>query len=153
MKKIIITMLIVMLSACASTSKTSSDKALYLRADFTYWEAREEFKFKLNEESQIKYLTTNIKYDGNPYSFLIADKGWSENSNCGFTQTKFQRIKQAVWIPLNCSYDKEKNIATPILKPFKFNPKRNGKFQFEIKLDGQGKPAYLRVSEIKSAKG
>lgn len=153
MKRIVLAALIALLSACASTSKMDNEKSLYLRADFTYWEAREEFKFKLNEENQIKYLTANIKYDGNPYSLLIADKGWSENSNCGFTEVKYQTIKQAVWIPLNCNYDKEKNLATPILKPFKFNPKRNGKFQFEIKLDALGSPEYLRVSEIKSVKG
>ena len=152
MRNFILIAIALTLSACASTSKKDSDKTLYLRADFTYWEAREEFKFKLNEESQIKYLTANIKYDGNPYSLLIADKGWGENSNCGFTEVKYQKIKQAVWIPLNCNYDKEKNQATPILKPFKFNPKRNGKFQFEIKLDEQRTPTHLRVSEIKSAK-
>lgn len=139
-------------TACAQLQvKESTETDLYLRADFTYWEAKEDFKFVLNQEAGIKYLKQFIQYDGQPYQFVIADRGWSSDKNCGYANGKERVVKYNQWLALNCNYDRAKNAATPIQKPFELLPKGSGKYLFELKYaPGSNTPTHVRVSAIKS---
>lgn len=139
------------LVACAQPKKAEIPVSeLYLRADFTYWEARPAYKFKLNKERGVKFLTSFIKYDGQPYQIVIADRAWSADKNCGFAKRSDRELRYNEWIPLECNYDIEKNSVTPIQKPFKFLPKGSGKYLFELQLNGIGQPTHIRINGIKS---
>lgn len=139
------------LAACMRPNLISTkDSGIYLRADFTYWEARPEFKFKLNKEKAISYLKSDIKYDGQPYQFVVADRAWSSNKNCGYANKANRVLKYNTWLKLDCSYDADKNSVTPIQKPFEFLPKGSGSYLFELKLTETQIPTHIRVSAIKS---
>lgn len=140
-------------TACSIMPKKDKPTDLYLRADFTYWEAKPEFKFKRNKDTGIQFLTADIKYDGNPYLLLVADKNWSENNNCGYKTGFTTELKPIEWTPLSCSYDYVKQSITPIQKPFKFDPKTSGRFLFELKSDvNTNVISHIRVSQIRAAK-
>lgn len=139
------------LFACAQPKVTQAQASgMYLRADFTYWEARTDYKFKLNVERGVEFLTPFIKYDGQPYQFVVADRGWSADKNCGFQNKSDRALKYNQWVALDCNYDAEKNSVTPIQKPFEFLPKGSGKYLFELKLNDANQPTHIRVSAMKS---
>lgn len=151
MRYLFVLLMSLTLVACAQPKISKPQEPdLYLRGDFTYWEARPAFKFKMNEERGVKFLTSFIKYDGQPYKFLIADRAWSADKNCGFAKRSDRELRYNEWIELQCVYDKEKDSITPIQKPFKFLPRGNGKYLFELKLNDSGQPTHLRVNGIKS---
>lgn len=141
------------LLACAQPKvKKAGDTTLYLRADFTYWEANPAFAFATSEQAEIQFLTADIVYDGNPYRLVVADKAWSANKNCGYANSANRVLSYGQWFELGCYYNAEKNSITPIQKPLEFTPLGSGKYLFELKLDAQGAPTHIRVSAIKSKK-
>lgn len=151
MKFLSILVISLFLLACAQPKIIKEkDLGLYLRADFTYWEAKSDFRFKLNAEKGVQFLTPYIKYDGQPYQIVVADRAWSANKNCGFKNRTERALKYNEWVALDCNYDADKNSVTPIQKPFEFLPKGSGKYLFELKLGDAKQPTHIRVSAIKS---
>lgn len=142
-----------LLGACAQPKVVKQiDTEFYLRADFTYWEANPAFAFKVNEQAGVRYVKTRIIYDGNPYQFIIADKAWTADKNCGYAEVSSRVLTYNNWLELDCSYDADKNAITPIQRPFEFTPIGTGDYLFELKTNEQGTPTHLRVSAIKSKK-
>lgn len=151
MKTKLLVMVLIGLAGCSSTNNSVSndDNDWYLRADFTYWQANKEFAFRYNNEQSVYYLTTEVKYDGQPYQFVIADRVWSANKNCGYTEPKSRKVTYNNWIAVNCNYSVEDNPVTPIQKPFEFLPKGSGKYLFELKVNQLGTPTHVRLSAVK----
>ncbi len=153
MKIIYSLLLSLLISGCAQPKfKKEADVDLYLRADFTYWEANPAYKFKASQQAGISFAMADIIYDGNPYKFVIADKAWSENKNCGYLDSSNRQIIYNQWVELDCSYNADKNAVTPIQRPFELLPQGSGKYLFELKSNEQGAPTHLRVSAVKSKK-
>jgi len=144
-------LLVLLISACASKKEKEMEiEDFYLRSQFTYWEAQEAFKFKYNEEKNILFLIAKIQADGNPYHLVVADKSWSQDSNCGYRDNKNKTLGFNNWLLLDCVYDQEKHATTPIQRPIEFLPRESGRYLFEVTLLN-GKPDQLRVSKMKKA--
>ncbi len=154
MRLFIIFTTVFLLVACTIPSmpraENKKESPLFLKGEFTYWQALPEFAFKTNEEKGIKFLITDIKYDGNPYQIVIADRAWSADKNCGYTKPKLRTVVLNNWLELDCDYDNENDAVTPIQKPLEFDLKYSGRYLFELKLNEQGNPTHLRVSSLKS---
>lgn len=151
MRHLLVFIVSTFLFACAQPKVIQEqDLGMYLRADFTYWEARASYRFKLNVERGVEFLAPYIKYDGQPYQFVVADRAWSADRNCGFKNRSDRALKYNEWVALDCNYDAEKNSVTPIQKPFEFLPKGSGKYLFELKLGEANQPTHIRVSAMKS---
>lgn len=135
------------LAACSSTN--NGDPNLYLRSEFTYWEAKEEYQFKQassrNKDVESYFVVeSEIVADGNPYHLKIADKSWSKNNNCGYRSVESKDVILGEWIELQCDYDFEKEYMTPIQRPLDFLPKDTGKYRFTLRINQDAK-RYLRV--------
>lgn len=136
---------LLLLLGCQSSPKDMYAD-MYLRSEFTWWEARPEFKFKTIQESTNKQVTAKIEADGNPYHLKIADRAWSQNKNCGYNNVKDKVVTLDSWIELSCTYNFEKLNATPIQKPFEFKPTVSGTYKFSLKMTLQG-PSHLMISK------
>jgi hypothetical protein len=138
-------LMITILSACASKPKDERT-GLYLRSEFTWWEAQRAYEFKIKPDGQ-SYLIATIVPDGNKYHLKIADKAWSADLNCGPTDVRDTELKLDEWLPLNCQYDAQKNKITPLNNAFTFKPKVAGEFKFSLKFANK-KPIKLLVSKV-----
>lgn len=126
----------------------SSD--MYLRSEFTWWEAKPEFKFSRVKNSTNKAIKAKIQADGSAYHIKIADKTWSKYRNCGYKNNVDRIIKLDKWLELECTYDFEKLNTTPIQKPFSLKPKKTGFYTFTLKMN-QGKvqiPTHVMVNKV-----
>lgn len=150
MKVIIGLLIFFLLTACASKpSDNYSD--LYLRSEFTYWEAQKRFKFSSSNPDAIlanKVLIADVVADGNPYHLKVADKLWSKDKNCGFKLNGSSKLILNQWLELECHYDYNLLKTTPVVNPIKFEPRVSGKYKFELKMSTNG-PVALRVNQIK----
>lgn len=150
--KLLITFIIAFtLLGCAS-SENDSYGSLYLRSEFTYWQATDLYKFKQNEEKNALYLRALIKADGNPYHFKIADKKWSQDRNCGYSSITNKKVKLNQWVELECNYNYSKESTMPITRALEFDPIVSGEFVFELAINKDGRASKIRVSRIVTKK-
>jgi hypothetical protein len=92
-KKIIPLAIAGLLSACSSQISINDvlpqkelDRTIYLRGDFTLWDAEPQYQFSLVGpalyQAQVKFSTP-----GKVYEFKIADADFSEGFNCGYSDS------------------------------------------------------------------
>jgi hypothetical protein len=83
-----------LLTACTSQISINDvlpqqelDRSIYLRGDFTLWDAEPQYQFKQVGPSlyqaQVKFSTP-----GKVYEFKIADADFSEGFNCGYSDSQ-----------------------------------------------------------------
>lgn len=146
MKIILLLIIVTVLAACSSTPKDMYSD-LYLRSEFTWWEAKPEFMFKTIEESTGKIVTTKIEADGNPYHIKVADMQWSKYKNCGYKNSEDRIVVLDKWIELDCTYDFEALNSTPIQKPLKLKPSQTGIYTFILKMTTTG-PSHIKINKV-----
>ena len=146
MKVLLFVILTLVITACSSTSKDKYSD-LYLRSEFTWWEAKPEFRFETIKDSTDKSVTTKIVADGSAYHIKVADSQWSKDKNCGYKNSKDRAITLNKWIELECTYDFEKLNSTPIQQPLQLNPKNTGVYTFTLKMSING-PSHIKVERI-----
>ena len=144
---IVITLIVIALSACSSTDKQASNttsstaitnsqslieqtaQQLYLRGSFNLWDYQNEYKlFQItpNTYSAAATLTKNQRYE-----FLFSAKDASKpNSNCG-------HVKKAE-IPLNVKVKASCNNI--VLESFVFIPPSDGTYEFFIEMHTINRP-------------
>ncbi|MGC0120562.1 hypothetical protein [Pseudoalteromonas piscicida] len=134
------------LTACSSnfqlpTTSTSPvvagelDKTMYLRGDFTLWDAEPQYRF---EETQPGIYATKARFmsPGKVYEFKIADEQWSEGYNCGYKREGQLTLGQPLVADCNTVYNY-----------FSFKPSKKG--WYEIRLDYRN-PRSPKVVIVKS---
>lgn len=147
MTRLLITCLltVTLLTACSTKPVTPEQEYfadLYLRSEFTWWQALEENKLIVNEQSAHLELTFKVIVDGNPYHLKIADKNWSQNKNCGFISNQQKHITLGQWMPINCNFNGD--ISEPLLGAFVLKPQVSGEYKIQLSLQQNGKGA-IRV--------
>ena len=95
MKRILTLAVVSLLTACSSQVQLPSiddvlpskelDKTMYLRGDFTLWDAEPQYQF---EQVAPAIYQANVKFStpGKVYEFKIADADFSEGYNCGYSE-------------------------------------------------------------------
>lgn len=94
MKRILTLALAGLLTACTSQISIDDvlpqqelDRPMYLRGDFTLWDAEPQYQFEqvgpALYQAQVKFSTP-----GKVYEFKIADADFSEGFNCGYSDTQ-----------------------------------------------------------------
>ncbi|MGO2011140.1 MAG: hypothetical protein ACTJH9_15185 [Pseudoalteromonas sp.] len=95
MKRILTLAVVSLLTACSSQiqmpdmsgvlSSQELDKVMYLRGDFTLWDAEPQYQF---EQVGPAIYQANVKFStpGKVYEFKIADVDFSEGYNCGYSE-------------------------------------------------------------------
>jgi hypothetical protein len=146
MKLLVFIVMILVLSGCSSTPKDKYSD-LYLRSEFTWWEAKPEFKFKTIKDSIDKSVTAKIEADGNSYHIKVADNQWSQDKNCGYKNPEDRVIELNKWIELECSYDFDKLSSTPIQKPLEIKPSKTSFYTFTLKMTVNG-PSHIKVERL-----
>jgi hypothetical protein len=150
MKILVVLASVILLSSCKSIFQQDNASDMYLRSEFTWWEAKPEFKFSPIKDSTNKIIKTKIQADGNAYHIKIADKTWSKYRNCGYKNNADRIIKLDKWLELECTYDFEKLNTTPIQKPFSLKPNKTQVYTFTLKMT-EGKvqiPTHVMVSKV-----
>ncbi len=96
MKRIITLAAVSLLTACSSQIQMPDmsdvlpsqelDKTMYLRGDFTLWDAEPQYQFT---QVAPAIYQANVKFStpGKVYEFKIADADFSEGYNCGFSES------------------------------------------------------------------
>ncbi|MAD05016.1 MAG: hypothetical protein CMK65_15535 [Pseudoalteromonas sp.] len=94
MKRVITLALAGLLTACSSQMQMPSiddilpskdlDRTMYLRGDFTLWDAEPQYQL---EQVAPGIFQTEVKFStpGKVYEFKIADADFSEGYNCGYS--------------------------------------------------------------------
>lgn len=133
---------IMLLGAGCTVKQNFIEDDWYLRSEFTFWEAKDNYKFRLTNKDHDSYpniktyvLVTEILADGNPYHIKIADKEWSYDKNCGYESPTQTSLGLDTWLALNCSYDFKNDYITPIKTPIKFKPLKTAKYQFLFEIN------------------
>ena len=94
MKRILTLAIAGLLTACTSQISINDvlpqqelDKTIYLRGDFTLWDAEPQYQFApvgpALYQAQVKFSTP-----GKVYEFKIADADFSEGYNCGYSDAQ-----------------------------------------------------------------
>ena len=97
MKRILAVSLVALLSGCSSQIQMPDisdvlpgqelDRTMYLRGDFTLWDAEPQYQFKqvgpALYQAQVRFSTP-----GKVYEFKIADADFSEGLNCGYSDSQ-----------------------------------------------------------------
>lgn len=95
MKRILTLAVVSLLTACSSQMQMPDmsdvlpsqqlDKTMYLRGDFTLWDAEPQYQF---EQVAPAIYQANVKFStpGKVYEFKIADADFSEGYNCGYSE-------------------------------------------------------------------
>ncbi len=101
---------------------------LYLRGQFAWWDALEEYKVK-SVGDQVYKSTVELTADGQPYELKFGDAGWSSGTNCGYlSQEEDQVLEFGKKSKANCS---------SVFENFKFTPPETGKYDFFIDFGGE----------------
>ena len=141
MKKVLLPLaLSSLLAACSSTDNAildqevatgNVDTALYLRGDFTLWEAQKAY---LLAQQTSNVLTTKVKFStiGKAYEFKIADAQWTQGYNCGFKNEDLDKFLE-VGIPVQANCDSVYNY-------FSFTPYEAGWYEVSINFKNKSTP-------------
>ncbi|WP_125783194.1 hypothetical protein [Pseudoalteromonas rubra] len=110
---------------------SSLDRPMYLRGDFTLWDADEVYRLK---QTQTGLYSVRVRFmsPGKVYEFKIADAKWTPGYNCGFRYDG----KVSLGKPLAADCDTVYNY-------FGFMPDRKG--WYRIALDVRGEVPQLIV--------
>ncbi len=124
MKKSLVLAASLCLTACISTEpeapvgQVTSD--LYLRGDFSLWDAQKEYQLK---PVQLDVFRTKVQLaQGATYEFKVADSQWSEGLNCGYKNESEKRIELGKAVPADCN---------TVYNYFSFTPFESGWYQVE----------------------
>ncbi len=133
-------------SGCSTFNNNKNlETGLFIRSEFTWWEARKAFEFKMISDTEAKVIT-ELKPDGKPYNIKIADKAWSNLKNCGNAPQESNKIILNTWKRLDCNYQNADKIA-PLNQAITFSPPEAGHYSFVITLDN-GLPIKLIISPV-----
>lgn len=143
-KLIIVLICVSTLGACASSGTSSLFEKpplkdysnMYLRGNFSWFEANENFKLVAisNEEYAV---VTELIADGQPYDFKVADAQWSMTLNCG-NSFKSYPVKLDKSYELVCASD-SLNLQ--------FTPSETGRYQFILDVSDNDRPS-LRIEKV-----
>lgn len=129
-----------LLVGCSSTTPSVLDttqatknvtQSLYLRGDFTLWEAQSAYKLK---EQATNILSTKVKFGtiGKAYEFKIADENWTQGYNCGFKSEGLDKFLE-VGIPVQANCESVYNY-------FSFTPYEAGWYEVSINFRNKTTP-------------
>ena len=93
---------------------------MYLRGAFSWWEAKEEFRFK-KITKELYFVEVKLIADGKAYDFKFADAKWGKTSNCGYFDESHAIVKERKKYRANCS---------SLFNNFSFTPKTSGIYYF-----------------------
>ena len=133
-----------LLSSCANHAQQDST-GIYLRSEFSWWEAQAKYEFKTFEDGKAK-VVAKIQNDGKPYNIKIADKAWSVGRNCGVSEGTNKEIKLNETRLLTCTSKKNNDRLMPLTNAFTFFPKKKGSYTFTLDLV-QGQIVSITITE------
>ncbi|WP_282131634.1 hypothetical protein [Pseudoalteromonas aliena] len=139
MKRILTLALAGLLTACTSQISINDvlpqqelDKTIYLRGDFTLWDAEPQYQFApvgpALYQAQVKFSTP-----GKVYEFKIADADFSEGYNCGYSDS--QPAGQSLTLGQPAIAD-----CNTIYNYFSFTPAIKGTYIVSIDYSDYDKP-------------
>ena len=107
------------------------DTTLYLRGDFTLWEAQKAYQ--LTQQTANVY-STKVKFGsiGKAYEFKVADANWTQGYNCGFKNEDLDKFLE-VGIPVQANCDSVYNY-------FSFTPYEAGWYEVSINFRNKSTP-------------
>ena len=145
MKVIIALLILTTLASCSSRSGIETDTDWYLRSEFTWWEAKPEYKLRHVAEGQYMQTDFSVAPDGTVFHLKVADSQWQRDKNCGMVNPSNDEIRLDVWYPLTCDYDKDD--LTPLYNAYHFYPPQKGRYQMQVKF-AKGRPVSMLVTAI-----
>lgn len=139
MKRILTLAIAGLLTACTSQISINDvlpqqelDKTIYLRGDFTLWDAEPQYQFApvgpALYQAQVKFSTP-----GKVYEFKIADADFSEGYNCGYSDA--QPAGQSLTLGQPAIAD-----CNTIYNYFSFTPAIKGTYIVSIDYSDYDKP-------------
>ncbi|TMP15592.1 hypothetical protein [Pseudoalteromonas sp. S2893] len=139
MKRILTLAIAGLLTACTSQVSINDvlpqqelDKTVYLRGDFTLWDAEPQYQFMpvggALYQAEVKFSTP-----GKVYEFKIADADFSEGYNCGYsdTQPAGQKLTLGQRVLADCN---------TIYNYFSYSPAIKGTYIVSIDYSDYDKP-------------
>ncbi len=123
-----------LLTACSTTfiEQVSAPKdysEMYVRGVFTWWEADENYRLKMDDNGDY-IATAKLIADGQPYDFKFADANWSPGLSCGSNLGE-----KSVVIGLTQSLRADCN-GSQGQGSFQFTPNETGTYVFKINFKG-----------------
>ncbi len=139
MKRILTLAIAGLLTACTSQISINDvlpqqelDRTIYLRGDFTLWDAEPQYQFgpvgPALYQAQVKFSTS-----GKVYEFKIADADFSEGYNCGYSDA--QPAGQSLTLGQPAIAD-----CNTIYNYFSFTPAIKGTYIVSIDYSDYDKP-------------
>ncbi|MBE0358072.1 MULTISPECIES: hypothetical protein [Pseudoalteromonas] len=139
MKRILTLAIAGLLTACTSQISINDvlpqqelDKTIYLRGDFTLWDAEPQYQFApvgpALYQAQVKFSSP-----GKVYEFKIADADFSEGYNCGYSDA--QPAGQSLTLGQSAIAD-----CNTIYNYFSFTPAIKGTYIVSIDYSDYDKP-------------
>jgi len=139
MKRILTLAIAGLLTACTSQISINDvlpqqelDRTIYLRGDFTLWDAEPQYQFAAVGpalyQAQVKFSTP-----GKVYEFKIADADFSEGYNCGYSDS--QPAGQSLTLGQPAIAD-----CNTIYNYFSFTPAIKGTYIVSIDYSDYDKP-------------
>ncbi|GAB0111935.1 MULTISPECIES: hypothetical protein [Pseudoalteromonas] len=139
MKRILTLAIAGLLTACTSQISINDvlpqqelDRTIYLRGDFTLWDAEPQYQFApvgpALYQAQVKFSTP-----GKVYEFKIADADFSEGYNCGYSDS--QPAGQSLTLGQPAIAD-----CNTIYNYFSFTPAIKGTYIVSIDYSDYDKP-------------
>ncbi|MBD1581878.1 hypothetical protein [Pseudoalteromonas sp. S16_S37] len=115
MKKLTLAVLALLLSACSSQISLSNstsgptisetlERTMYLRGDFTLWDAEPHYILK-PQGAGIYTVKAKFMTPGKVYEFKIADEQWSKGYNCGYKVQGVLKLGQPQLADCNTIYN------------------------------------------------
>ncbi|WLQ12749.1 hypothetical protein O5O45_23765 [Hahella aquimaris] len=127
-----------LLAGCASTGgKRDLSQSLYLRGQFAWWDALDEYKVK-KAGPDLYVASVELKADGQPYELKFGDAAWSAGTNCGFLSQEDQMLEFGKKSKANCS---------SVFENFKFNPPETGVYSFYLDNSGEQPVVYVEPAK------
>lgn len=126
--KVLTLAVVVTLAGCAGSGARDYSEMLYLRGQFAWWDALDEYKVKQVSPGVYK-STVELTADGQPYEMKFGDAAWSAGTNCGYlSQEEDQNLEFGKKSKANCS---------SVFENFKFLPAETGDYDFYIDFGGE----------------
>lgn len=148
MRQLFTVALLLLLSACSSQvyiadrqypSSSSMikvfEKPMYLRGDFTLWDAEPHYRLKVLSTGlysvKVKFMTP-----GKVYEFKLADEAWSEGYNCGYKVQGRLQLGQPELVDCSTVYNY-----------FSFMPKQKGWYRITLDYSNSQSPKVIIIKE------
>ena len=141
-----IALLLFLVTGCQLNNKKVENSSWYLRSEITWWEARPEFRLKVNPEKTLLQTEFSMVTDGQEYHLKITDKVLSKDKNCGAPSPAKKLLPLDIWMPLSCEFNGDELV--PLSQGYHFYPTKAEKYLLQVRLEN-GEPVALKVSETK----